>query len=160
MMKLALLLAPALLSGCSVLSALDFGGDDKKAWEFRFGWDHGVAQAAAGTKPGAVDENGVYKPETPEAESILGFPNIHAGVAGEIYPKGRITPVVQVTACDVKVPYLRWFSVQVGAGANLAEVYIGKRLVSVYEITAGPWFGRDFDTDRWAYGVAFTLIKF
>lgn len=155
------------LAGCKLLAALDFGGDDKSSWEIHAGWEHGIHDSAA--KPGQVDKDGVYKPETPEAEAILGFPNIHAGVAGEIYPKGKITPTVQVEAFRFKVPELRWWEVQVGAGANMVDLYLGKRLVSVFEITAGPWVGWDFvdshkrgpnTLDKLAYGLAFTIIKF
>lgn len=157
------------LPGCSVLRALDFGGDDKKAFEFAWGWEHGVAEARPGTKPGGVDDQGVYKPETPEAEAVLGFPNVHAGVAGEIRPKGRMTPTVAVEAFRVKFPYVRWWELQVGAGAQIAEVSFTKRLVSVFEITAGPWAGWDFEEshkrgpnflDKMAWGVTGTLIKF
>lgn len=156
-----------LASGCSLLSALDFGGDDKSSWEIHAGWEHGIHDSSA--KPGQVDKDGVYKPETPEAEAILGFPNIHAGVAGEIYPKGHITPTVQIEVFRFKVPVLRWWEVQVGAGANMIDIYLGKRLVSVFEITAGPWAGWDFEEShrrgpntlqKLAYGLQFTMIKF
>jgi hypothetical protein len=154
-------------SGCSLMSALDFGGDDKVAWEFHWGWEHGIHDSTA--KPGQVDKDGVYKPETPEVDAILGFPNIHAGIAGEIRPKPRMTPTVQVEVLRFKVPALRWWEIQVGAGAQMANIYLGKRLVSVFEITAGPWVGWDFDEshrhgpnflDKLAYGLMFTLIKF
>lgn len=147
-------------SGCSFLSALDFGGDDKVAWEFHWGWEHQIAQAKPGTPNGGVDEHGVYKPETTEVDAILGFPNIHAGVFGELSPQAKMTPVVNMTLFTFKVPYARWFSVQAGAGNQLVEVYLGKRLVSVFEITFGPWFGWDFDRHEKAYGLGGTLIKF
>lgn len=151
------------------MAALDFGGDPQSSWEIHGGWDHGVHAAAAGTPQGQADKNGVYQPETPEAQAALGFPNISAGVAGEVKPKGNITPTVQVEAFRFKVPELRWWEVQVGAGDNMAEIYLGKRLVSVFEITAGPWAGWDFTNShlegpnflrKVAYGVMFTLIKF
>lgn len=145
-------------SGCSFLSALDFGGDDKVAWEFHWGWSHGIHDSTA--KPGKVDENGVYKPETPEVEAILGFPNIHAGMAFEVQPKARMTPTVAVELCRAKVPVLRWWELQIGAGAQLVEVSLTKRLISVFEVTAGPWIGWDFDRRALAYGACFTIIKF
>jgi hypothetical protein len=37
---------------------------------------------------------------------------------------------------------------------------MGKRLVSVFEVTAGAWVGWDFDEDDVAWGVGGTLIKF
>lgn len=150
--------AAVLLSGCSILRALDFGGDSKKPFEFRFGWQHGIEQSKA--KPGQVDKDGVYQPETPEVDAILGFPDIHAGIMGEVQPKGRFTPTVQVELCEFKVPVLRWFSVQLGAGYQLAEAYIGKRLISVFEVTGGFWIGRDFEEDDWAWGFGGTLIRF
>ena len=155
------------LPGCSLTKALDFGGTDEKAFEFHFGWEHGIHDGTA--PPGKVDGKGVYTPETPEVDSILGFPNIHAGLAGEIEPKGRMTPTVQVEAFRFKVPELRWWEIQVGAGAQMVDLYLGKRLVSVYEVTAGPWVGWDFDQshkqgpnfmDKLAWGLMFTLIKF
>jgi hypothetical protein len=135
----ALLTALGILSGCSVFRALDFGGDDKNPVEFYFGWQHGVEQSKA--KPGQVDAHGVYQPETPEVDAILGFPNIHAGLAGEIRPDPRITPVVAVELCRMKFPYVRWWELQVGAGAQLIEASFTKRLISVFEVTAGPWIG-------------------
>lgn len=168
MLKLALVAVLGLLgSGCSLLAALDFGRDGKKAFEFAFGWEHGIHDSKA--KPGEVDKDGVYKPETPEAEAILGFPNLHAGVAGEIRPKGRMTPTVAVEIFRVKAPYVRWWELQVGAGANLIEVSFTKRLVSVFEVTLGPWAGWDFEEshrrgpnfmDKVAWGITGTLIKF
>lgn len=146
------------LPGCSVLRALDFGGDDKKPFEFHFGWDHGIETSKA--KPGQVDANGVYQPETPEVNAILGFPNIHAGLACEIRPDPRITPVVAVEVCRVKFPYVRWWELQVGAGAQLVEASFTKRLISVFEVTAGPWVGWDFEEHAWAFGGIATLIKF
>lgn len=157
------------VTGCSLLSALDFGGNDKKAFEFAWGWEHGVSKAKAGTEPGKTDDQGVYKPETPEAEAVLGFPNLHAGIAGEISPKGRVTPTVAIEVFAVKFPYVRWWELQVGAGANIVEVSFTKRLVSIFEVTAGPWAGWDFEEshkhgpnflDKLAWGVTGTLIKF
>lgn len=154
----ALLTALGILSGCSVLRALDFGGDAKKPFEFRFGWEKGIEKSTA--KPGQVDPNGVYQPETPEVDAILSFPDVHAGIMAEVQPKGRFTPTVQIEAFEFKVPYVRWFSVQIGAGYQMVDAYVGKRLVSVFEITVGPWVGRDFEEDAWAWGVGGTLIKF
>jgi len=149
------------------MKALDFGGVDDKPFEFDWGWEHGIHDSTAA--PGKVDANGVYQPETPEVNSILGFPNIHAGVVGEIEPKGKISPTVQVEAFRFKVPELRWWELQIGAGDQMADIYLGKRLVSVYEVTIGPWAGWDFDEShlqgpnflrKIAWGVGGTLIKF
>lgn len=152
------ILLPLALTGCSVLRVLDFGGDPKKNWDFRWGWDHGIEKSKA--KPGEVDESGVYQPETPEVEALLSFPDIHAGMVVLVQPKARITPTVHVEAFEFKVPYLRWFSVQAGAGAQLMDVYLGKRLLSVFEVTVGGFVGWDFDTDAWCWGVGGTLIRF
>lgn len=154
---MALVLALGLLPGCSILRALDFGGDPGKAFEFRWGWERIETSKA---KPGGVDDSGVYKPESPEVEAILNFPDIHAGLFAAVQPKARISPTVQLELFEFKVPYARWFSVQIGAGAQLAEVYLGKRLISVFEITVGPWVGWDFDEHDYAWGVGGTLIRF
>lgn len=155
---LAIILCSLLCSGCSVMRALDFGGSDDRPWDFRWGWEHGIEQSKA--EPGEVDEEGVYQPETPEVDAILGFPDIHAGIMVVVKPESRITPTVQVEILEFKVPYARWFSVQAGAGAQLAEFYVGKRLVSVFEVTAGPYVGWDFEEDDVAWGIGGTLIKF
>jgi hypothetical protein len=141
-----------------VLRALDFGGDDKKPFEFRLGWERGIEVGQG--KPGTVDANGVYKPETPEAEAILQFPDIHAGIVAEIQPDPRMTPTVAVELCDFKLWKARWFSVHVGAGSQLAYAFLGKRLVSVFEVHIGPWVGWDFDEHDWAWGIGGSLIKF
>lgn len=151
-------LASCLMSGCALTRALDFGGDPKKAWDFRWGWEKGIETSKA--KPGGVDENGVYQPETPAVDAILGFPDIHAGMMVVAQPAGRFTPTVQVEILEFKVPYARWFSLQAGAGNQLVDLYLGKRLVSVFEITVGPWVGWDFEEDAKAWGVGGTLIKF
>jgi hypothetical protein len=151
-------LACAALSGCSILRALDFGGDQTKPFEFRFGWERGIERSQA--KPGGVDEHGVYKPETPEAEALLSFPDVHAGTMVVVQPHARITPIVLVEICEFKLWHLRWFSLQVGAGHQLAEVYLGKRLLAVLEITVGGWVGWDFEEDSVGWGVGGTLIRF
>lgn len=155
---MAAALAAVVCQGCSLLRALDFGGDPGKAFEFRWGWERGIEVGKG--KPGTVDGGGVYKPETPEVEAILAFPDIHAGMMGVVRPKGRFTPTVNVEILEFKVPYARWFSLQVGAGNQLAEVYLGKRLVSVFEITVGPWIGWDFEENADAWGIGGTLIRF
>lgn len=149
-----------LLGGCTFMSALDFGGVEKEPFEFRLGTDHGIHQAAEGTKPGGVDANGVYQPETKQADALLSFPNVHAGFCVEVRPKFHLTPIVNLEVCSAKAPYVGWWEVQVGAGTNLAEVYLGKRLLSVWEVTVGPCFLRDIDEHRWGWGGIGTMIKF
>lgn len=153
-------LAGAALSGCSVLSAFDYDGNPKKAFEIRAGWDHGIETSKA--KPGGVDENGVYQPETKGVDAILSFPSVGVGIAGEIAPDPRMTPVVTLEAFRFKtpIPYARWWVVQVGGGAQIAEVYLGKLIVPVVDITAGPWYGWDFEERRGAWGLQATIFRF
>ena len=155
---LLLLLSSPCLMSCSVVRALDFGGTDEKPFEFRFAWQKRFETSTA--KPGEVDESGVYQPETPEVDAALQFPDIHAGLAAEVRPELKITPVIGIEACEFRLPYLRWFNVQVQGGNQLVDIYCGKRLVSVYEITAGAWIGHDFDENSTCWGFAATLIKF
>lgn len=157
-MTFAAWLVSASLGGCSLLRALDFGGVDEKPFEFRFGWQRGIEEGKG--KPGTVDERGVYKPEDPAVEAILSFPDIHASMVFVVQPESRFSPGVAVELFEVKVPWARWFTFQAGGGNQLAYVYAGKRLVSVFEISVGPWFGRDFEEDAWAWGIAGTIIKF
>ena len=145
-------------TGCSVLRALDFGGSDHKTFEFRWGWEKGIETSKA--NPGEVDDEGVYQPEAPEVNAILGFPDVHAGLMAELQPDPRMTPTVAGELFEFKVPYARWFSIQVGAGNQLAYGYIGKRLVAVFEITVGPWLGWDLEEHAPAWGFGGTLIRF
>jgi hypothetical protein len=154
----ALILGAFLTSGCSLLRALDFGGSDDRPFEFRFGWERGVETGKS--KPGTVDDRGVYTPEAPEVEAILQFPDVHAGLMGEIRPEPRMTLTVAVEVFDVKVPWARWWSFHVGAGSQLVYAFFGKRLISVFEIHFGPWVGRDFEEHAWAWGIGGTLIRF
>jgi hypothetical protein len=146
--------------GCKFLSALDFGGVEKEPFEIRAGWDHGIHQAAAGTPAGQTDPKGVYQTETPKADALLAFPNVHAGILGEIQPKERLTPVINLEVLSMKAPYVGWWEIQVGAGADVVDVYLGKRLLSVWEITVGPCYLRDIPEHRWGFGGVGTMIKF
>lgn len=159
-MRALLALGALLLSGCSVFSALDYDGNPKKSFEFRFGWDRGIETSKA--KPGQVDEDGVYQPETSGVDAVLRFPGISAGLAGEIRPDPRMTPTVNVEIFRVKtpVPYLRWWVVEAGGGAQLAEIHVGKLVVPVVDVTFGPWAGWDFDRHGWAWGLQGTIFKF
>ncbi len=147
------------LSACSFLKALDFGGADTN-FEVRAGWDHRIHQAAAGTAPGATDDKGVYKPETKEADALLAFPNVHSGVLVEGQPKQHVTPVINLELVSMKAPYVGWWEIQVGVGANVADAYLGKRLLSILEITVGPCFLRDVDEHKWGWGGIATIIRF
>lgn len=160
MFNFIFLLLPFLLSGCGFLSVLDLGVVEKEPFEIRAGWDHRIHQAEAGTKPGETDKNGVYKPETKETEALFAFPNVHSGILVEGYPEQGVTPVVNLELMSMKAPYVGWWEIQVGAGANVAHVYLGKRLLSIMEITVGPCFLRDIDEHRWGWGGIATIIRF
>jgi hypothetical protein len=159
LMPFVLALAP-FLSGCKALSYLDFGGVEKEPFELRMGWQHGIHEAKDGTKPGQTDDTGVYKPETPQAEALLAFPNVHAGILGEIQPKARLTPVVNLEVLSAKAPLVGWWEIQVGAGANVVDFYLGKRLLSVWEITVGPCYLRDVQEHAFGWGGIGTVIRF
>lgn len=149
-----------MLGGCSFLKALDYDGNEKLAFEFRFGWEHGIEASKA--KPGGVDENGVYQPEASGVDAVLSFPGVSTGILWEASPDPRMTPVVALEAFRFKtpVPFLRWWTVQVGGGAQIAEVYVGKLVVPVVDITVGPWFGWDFEERKKAWGLGATIFKF
>lgn len=153
----ALALSPA-SGGCAFFRALDFGGDPGKPFEFRWGWERGIERGSG--KPGEVDPHGVYTPEDPAAEAVFSFPAIHAGFALEVQPKSRITPTVGMELFRFKVPWARWWIVQGQAGSQLAEIYLGKRLVSIVDVTVGPWVGWDFEEDALSWGAACTMVKF
>lgn len=156
MKKIALL---ALLLSSASCKCLDFGGKDEKAWELQFFWDRAPAIGKEDPKNPGFDTDGNKIP-SPEIYATYYFPDIHAGFAGEIKPKARMTPVVGVELLEFKIPYARWFNLQVQGGADIVSIYLGKRFTSIIEVTVGPWVGRDFELDDWAYGLGGTLIKF
>jgi hypothetical protein len=158
LVALALALALASGGGCSFLRALDFGGDPGKSFEFRFGWERGIEHGTG--KPGTVDPHGVYTPEDPAAEAVFSFPAIHAGFAFEVQPESRLTPTIGFEIFRFKVPWARWWIVQAQAGSQLAEVYLGKRIVALVDVTAGPWMGWDFEERAPAWGAAVTMVRF
>ena len=147
-----------ILSGFAFFRALDFGGDPGAPFEFRWGWDRGIEQGSG--KPGTVDERGVYRPEDPAAEALFSFPSIHGGIAAEVKPEPRMTPTVGVEILRFKVPWARWWILQAGAGSQLAEVYLGKRIVALIDVTVGPWIGWDFEERERAWGLAATMVRF
>lgn len=148
-----------LASGCSGI-ALDFGGDDKNSFEFNFGWERGVTPAGPENPatPGFDKDGNKIVPK--EVSSTYTFPAVHAGMDAEVTPRGHLTPSIGITAFEFKVPYARWFSVQPHVGADLVDIYLGKRLTSIYEITIGPWFGRNYKDREWCGGLGLTIIKF
>jgi hypothetical protein len=144
------------LPGCSYL---DFGGNDEKQFEVRFFWQNGPSIGPEDPDNPGFDKDGNKRP-SPEVLATYTFPDIHAGMNGQIGPKGRITPTMGIELVEVKVPYLRWFNLQVQGGYQLVDLYLGKRFTSIFEVTVGPWIGWDFEADATAWGVGGTLIKF
>jgi len=165
MRKLLLILAMApLFGGCGTL---DFGGIDEKPFEFRLGWDKGIQPIGQEdpNNPG-YDMDGNLIPSD-EVKATYAFPDVSAGMAYVFSEdNARATPTLGVEMFEVKVPYLRWLKCDVGAGHNYPYVYLGKRITSVYEISAGVMFGYDLsdndsgDDEAWTVGGQITLIKF
>lgn len=153
--KLLVALLPLLFASCSTL---DFGGSDS-SWEWKWGWDKGVEVGEEDPENPGFDRDGNKIP-SPEVLATYTFPDIHTGIAWIGSDDARITPTLNLELAEFKVPYLRWFSVQVGAGANETHVYLGKRMTSIFEVSVGPMLIRDFETNEWVGGIQGTLIKF
>jgi len=155
-MRVALIgLSAFLLAGCGVL---DFGGDKEKPFEFDSFVFHLPVQGSDPDGDG-YDEDG-NKIVSPEVAATYAFPDIHAGYAWIDGKRQKLTPTLNVELFEAKVPYLRWFNGQVGAGSDEVHFYLGKRFTSIFEVTAGPMVARRFDEDDWVFGVQATLIKF
>lgn len=151
-----LVLGLLVLPGCSIL---DLGEKDDEPWEFRLGWDKGIKIGEEDPDNPGFDRDG-NKIVSGEVLATYTLPDVHTGIAWVNGEDPRITPTVNVELCEFKVPYLRWFSVQVGAGSQEAHIYLGKRLTSIFEVTVGPMLVRRFDEDDWVWGIQGTLIKF
>jgi hypothetical protein len=144
-------------AGCSYL---DFGGNDEKDFELRFFWDRVPFRIGEEdpNNPG-FDKDG-NKLVSPEILATYYFPDVTAGVYAVVQPEPRITPTVGIELFEAKLWKARWFSAQVFAGHQLVGFSFNKRLTSIVEITAGPFVGRDFGEDEWAWGIGGTLLKF
>lgn len=133
---------------------LDFGGDDSKWIEWRWGWanDRPAAQPDSEKPPFEVP---------PEVVATYAFPDVHAGLNFVLGSEDfRLTPVVGIELAEFKLPLVRWFSVQAQAGYQLVDVYVGKRFTSIVEITAGVFWGYDFDDHDTTYGIGISITKF
>lgn len=159
MKRLLLILAIAFLPGCA---ALEFGGDEDRAWDFRWGWNQAGVSDIGEPDPEnpEFDEDGNLIPDA-DVTMTYQFPDVTAGytvVMGS--ERSRTTPTMGVEAFEFKVPYLRWFSTQAMVGNDLVGVYVGKRFTSIYEVTGGVFYGRDQESDEETWGLSFTLLKF
>lgn len=142
-----------ILSGC----ALDFGGSGK-SWDFKPGFEH--LKIGPG-KPGGFDKDGNYIPEIPEVVTTYSIPDISIGSIGTINgSNSKITPYTGVELFEFRIPYVRWFKTELVVGNQLTGFYLGKRWSSIFEITTGVFFGRDFDSDGWVWGIGADFIKF
>ena len=145
-MKKILFLLLLLCTGCSSFEVKPFWGDAPKIGK------------EDPDNPGFDSDGNKIPP--PEVLATYSFPDIHAGYAWVAGEKNKITPTLGVEIMEVKIPLLRWFSVQVGAGSDELHLYIGKRFTSIFEITAGPILSRRFDEEDWEFGLQVTVIKF
>lgn len=152
---ISLLVIPFTAS-CAVL---DFGGDEKVPFEFRSFLTDGPRVGEEDPENPGFDKDGNKIPPQ-EVLATYQFPDIHAGLHAVMGKGPRITPTVSVELFEVKIPYARWFSVQASAGDQLVDVYLGKRLTSIFEVTVGPFYGWDFEERDWTWGVGGTIIKF
>jgi len=159
MRRVFMSILPLFFLSLSACRFLDFGGDDKKAFELRFFWDRAPAIGAEDPENKGYDKDGNKIP-SPEVYATYYMPDICTGLNVVVQPTARITPVLGIELCEFKLPYVRWFSVQLQAGSQLADLYIGKRLTSIFEVTIGGFVGRDFETNDWAWGIGGSLLKF
>jgi len=144
---------------CASCKYLDFGGDDEKAFEARFFWDRIPKMGEEDPENPGFDRDGNKLP-SPETLVTYYMPDVSVGMALEVQPQARLTPLMSLEVMEFKVPKLRWFSVQLMAGMDMIGLYCGKRFTSILEITAGPWFGRDLIEDDFAWGLSATIQKF
>lgn len=143
-------------AGCSYL---DFGGNDEKDFELRFFWDRAPSIGEEDPDNPGFDKDGNKIP-SPEIYATYYFPDVTAGIHATIKPEPRFTPTVGVELFEAKLWKARWFSAQVFAGDQLVGFGFNKRLTSMFEVTVGPFVGRDFEEDEWAWGVGGTVLKF
>lgn len=152
-------LAPLVFLFLASCKFLDFGGDDKKAFEFRFFWDRAPAIGAEDPENPGFDKDGNKIP-SPEVYATYYFPDVTAGLHVTIGTDPRLTPTVGIEFFEAKLWKLRWFSGQIFAGDQLVGFGFYKRLTSIYEITVGPFVGYDLDEHDWTWGCGGTLLRF
>lgn len=155
-MKKLMLLLPMLVVGCAYL---DFGGDDKQAFEFRTFWSEAPYIGKENPETPGYDADGNKIPP-PEVLATYAFPDITAGIHASIGGNHRITPTVGVELFEAKIWKARWFSGQIFAGSNVVGFGFYKRWTSIFEVTTGPFIGYDTEDNDTVWGIGGTLTKF
>lgn len=141
------------LTGCSAFP-LDFGGDSKKSFEWRWSWTRAKPAAQPGDEKPPFDA-------PPEVEATYAMPDIHAGLLYSLSGgDSRLTPSLGLEIAEFKLPVVRWFVIEIVAGKDLVGFYVGKRLTSIFEISIGGGICWDLETDDWVPVIGADILKF
>jgi len=95
----------------------------------------------------------------PEVKNTYIMPDVHAGYA-YIATTRKVTPVLEIEIYQCNLPLISETNLCIGAGNDAAFLSINKVWTSIYEISTGVLFGRDFEEDTWIVGVEILVIKF
>lgn len=134
--------------------------DSVKEWQFKWSWDKGVATPG---KPSAdnpkYDDDGnlIVSAETIRAYKV---PDISSGIAVDVNGDNKIRAVLEVEACEFRVPKLGWFTSGLLAGDEFLAWHVSKEWLRIFKVSTGVYVGRDFDTNDNVFGVNALIIKF
>lgn len=150
------------LAGCSFFGSLDQIHEKEPPFDVHFTWDRGPdigPPATTGEDGKKYDKDGNLIP-TPETKATYSFPPVTAGLDATVWDKYKVTPTIGIALIDLKVPYARWFDVQVFGGYQQAGIGLYKRFTSIIEICAGVGVVWDFDLRKPLPVVGFTITRF
>lgn len=145
--------------GCSFLGSLDQMHNQEPAWELHLTWDRTEKIGPEDPANPGFDKDGNKIPK-PETAALFNFPPITAGLEMTVLDRVKMTPTVGIALLDLKVPYARWFDVQVFGGYQQAGLGLYKRFTSIIEICAGVGVVWDFDRRRPLPVIGVTITKF
>lgn len=110
---------------------------------------------------GGAFEGDEWVPDDPTIATTYKIPDIGAGFIFDLSTYD-LSPSLQIELVefDVPLPYLSNIKVDFGVAYQRAYVYVGKRITSIFEISAGFYAGWNFEEKRPSWGIAGTIIRF
>lgn len=88
------------------------------------------------------------------------IPDAFAGVNVLVGSESRLSPAVGLELASFALPKVGETSVQVQAGVDLLDIYVGKKVSSKADLSFGPFFGRDLAENESTWGLGGVLVKF
>lgn len=110
---------------------------------------------------GHFDEDGQWVPNDSAIEATYKLPDIGAGFIFDVNSMD-ISPSLQVELLEINttLPYLGTLKLDAGVAYQRAYLYVGKLFTSIFEVSAGGFYGWNFEDKTYSFGFAATIIRF